>query len=478
MPSLPKILIIDDEPIIRNTLESLLAAADLELLFAENGKIGLAMAREFQPDAILLDVMMPEMDGYEVCRQIRATPALAEAPIIMITALDDRESRLTGLKAGADDFLTKPFDALELQIRIKNILRLNRYRHLLAERSRFLWVVENDNKGYLVLAENGNILYANQRAQIYFHLPENYHAINFAHQAERYYQPHVPEEGQPYQTRGKSNYLVQPESASARAFWLRVEVLNTPVGAENQRLVRVSDVTEEMSAYHDVRKIQSLVTHKLRTPVSLIQISLTILGKRVHALPDDEMKLLLKDAWMGAERLTQGVNDILKYLDAPVAMAKGTPVSVGEIGAIVAATCKTLLLSDANIFVPQPIAEHKLNISNNALELIVYEILENSKKFHPQQTPHIQVRAEMHDAQSVALQFLDDGQTMTAEQIIRAKLPYAQSEKWFTGEVVGMGLGIPLVAALVWQAGGDVRLENRSDRPGMDIRLILPLLKP
>lgn len=147
MSILPKVLIIDDEPVIRELLETLLAGEGLELLFAENGETGLKLAQEFQPDAILLDVMMPVMDGYETCRQIRATPGLSEVPIIILSALADREARLSGLRAGADDFLTKPFDAVEMKVRVKNIMRLNRYRNLVAERSRFYWVVENDEKG-------------------------------------------------------------------------------------------------------------------------------------------------------------------------------------------------------------------------------------------------------------------------------------------------------------------------------------------
>jgi len=132
MSAQPIILVIDDEPINRDVLEILLSGEELTLLFAENGEDGLAMAWQHQPDAVLLDVMMPGIDGYEVCQRLRANPSYAEIPIIMITALDDRASRLAGLRAGADDFLLKPFDALELQIQIKNILRIKRLRDLIA----------------------------------------------------------------------------------------------------------------------------------------------------------------------------------------------------------------------------------------------------------------------------------------------------------------------------------------------------------
>lgn len=133
-----KILVIDDEPIVRLTVEALFMQNNIELFFAENGVSGLSLAQEHQPDAILLDLMMPDMNGYEVCRRIRSTPSLAEVPIIMITAIDNREARLEGLSAGADDFLTKPFDSLEIQIKVKNILRLNRFRNILDQRDRLI----------------------------------------------------------------------------------------------------------------------------------------------------------------------------------------------------------------------------------------------------------------------------------------------------------------------------------------------------
>jgi PAS domain S-box-containing protein len=165
MSSTPKILVIDDELIIRQTLKALLSREDVELLEAENGESGLKMAKDHQPDAILLDVLMPGINGFETCRQIRAIPALADIPIIMITALDDRASRLAGLTAGADDFLTKPFDNIEIQIRLKNIFRLNRYRRLhetfellRSSENKYRSLFENSRDVIVITSREGQIL--------------------------------------------------------------------------------------------------------------------------------------------------------------------------------------------------------------------------------------------------------------------------------------------------------------------------------
>ena len=124
------ILIVDDHAANRQTLWELLDRPDYSLVEASDGQTALDLAAETPPDLILLDVMMPGLNGFEVCRRIRANPKIAEVPIILVTALDDQASRLAGLEAGADDFITKPFNAAELRARVRTITRLNRYRRL------------------------------------------------------------------------------------------------------------------------------------------------------------------------------------------------------------------------------------------------------------------------------------------------------------------------------------------------------------
>jgi len=128
------ILIVDDSASARETLVALLEKENYQLHLAEDGFQALQMLGTLQPDLILLDVMMPGLDGFEVCRRIRSMPQLAEVPIIILTALDDRDSLLQGLESGADDFLHKPVDRQELVARVRTITRLNRYRTLLEQR--------------------------------------------------------------------------------------------------------------------------------------------------------------------------------------------------------------------------------------------------------------------------------------------------------------------------------------------------------
>jgi two-component system, cell cycle sensor histidine kinase and response regulator CckA len=136
MNTRPRILIVDDIEANRDTLIEFLDTGEYDLDEAETGSEALDRAMETPPDLVLLDVMMPGMDGYEVCRRMRADSRLGEVPILMLTALDDADSRLSGIEAGADDFISKPFNQAELRARVRTITRLNRYRRLMDAQER------------------------------------------------------------------------------------------------------------------------------------------------------------------------------------------------------------------------------------------------------------------------------------------------------------------------------------------------------
>jgi signal transduction histidine kinase/DNA-binding response OmpR family regulator len=121
------VLIVDDERHNRELLEVMLKPEGFVLLSAANGEEALALIARQPPDLILLDVMMPGMSGYDVAGKIKSDPATKNIPVIMLTALDDRNARMLGLNAGAEDFLTKPVDRPELSVRVRNLLRIKAY---------------------------------------------------------------------------------------------------------------------------------------------------------------------------------------------------------------------------------------------------------------------------------------------------------------------------------------------------------------
>ncbi|MBS0256518.1 MAG: PleD family two-component system response regulator [Proteobacteria bacterium] len=119
-----RVLVVDDIPANVKLLEARLLAEYFNVVTAEDGFKALAICDEEQVDIILLDIMMPGMDGFEVCERLKANPNTAHIPVVMVTALDQPSDRVRGLKAGADDFLTKPVNDLQLIARVKSLVRL------------------------------------------------------------------------------------------------------------------------------------------------------------------------------------------------------------------------------------------------------------------------------------------------------------------------------------------------------------------
>ncbi|PYM96769.1 MAG: adenylate/guanylate cyclase domain-containing response regulator [Candidatus Rokuibacteriota bacterium] len=133
-----KILVVDDTAVNVKLLADLLAVKGYAVVTAASGPEALAAVEKEQPDLVLLDVMMPGMSGYDVCRKLRASAATAVLPVVMVTALDPVQERVKGIEAGADDFLSKPINQPELLARVKSLLRIKLLHDELAEWNRTL----------------------------------------------------------------------------------------------------------------------------------------------------------------------------------------------------------------------------------------------------------------------------------------------------------------------------------------------------
>jgi len=124
----PKVLVVDDDARILRTMEALLVSVGYQVFTTSRGTEALEVARRDLPDVILLDVMMPDISGYDVARQLRADAATNDIPIVMVTALNEAEDRVMALEAGADDFLSKPAHKTELLVRVKTLAQVKAYR--------------------------------------------------------------------------------------------------------------------------------------------------------------------------------------------------------------------------------------------------------------------------------------------------------------------------------------------------------------
>lgn len=474
------ILIVDDQKVMRETIGMLLAKEDYELIYASDGPEALRKASRIIPDVILLDIMMPAMDGFEVCRRLREHPVLAEVPIIMVTALNDRKSWMEGIEAGADDFVFKPFDTVELRTRVQNITRLNRYRRLIVERTKFDWVLDQANDGYLMLDEEGRIIYANPQARLFLDLAvDDLSQLDesFIELAEKLYhfEPKQAWEDWPGNPVGDvPRYLVRPESPNAKSFWLRVRNLNLPTGVDVQQVISLRDVTEQMELQRDVWRFHSMIFHKLRTPLAVMMNSLELLWRHADKLGPEKSADVAQRALQGTRRLQAEVDDILKYLKSPNLAHTGTGMDVTELDKVVKRIGAELEIHALSVAGANKLSPVRLKLSPEAIESILWEVLENAKKFHPQKEPQVQVFVFLMKSSEVGVWIGDNGVSLSPDQLAQVWTPYYQGEKAFTGEVSGMGLGLPMVASLIWGVGGRCRMYNRPGEPGIIVELIIP----
>jgi len=477
------ILVVDDQIRSQIALASLLETEGYRVAFATNGPEALAQMHLLTPDLVLLDVMMPEMDGFEVCRRLRADPALAFIPVVMVTALDDRESLLSGIEAGADDFISKPFNRAELRARVRTITRLNRFRILLdkqravsSEHAQFLWAIERSADGYLLLDHEDRLHDGNPQGLRYLGLhPQSGKDTSdpFREIVGRHYrlEPREAWAAWPMPT-DTTRYLVRPSGADPE-LWLKVDLLDLPHGVAGSRLVHLQEATAKITLHRNIWTFHSFVSHKLRTPLTSLLIGMGLLHQRAEMLPKD-LAMLTETAYDGAQRLKGVVDDIFTYLDAPILHSQSKGVSLESLPDLITRIGTELTIPTIQIAAQLGPGAHRLRVTAQTMELLLTEILENARKFHPSHTPAIN-GSVLRQGEMALIRVCDDGMTLTSDQLRRIWQPYQQINDDFTGQVPGVGLGLAMVAQICWAAGGTCRVANRPDGPGITVELELPL---
>src|SRR5215831_18550426 len=165
-----RVLVVDDIASNVKLLEARLSAEYFNVVTATSGSEALAICERAECDVVLLDVMMPDMDGFEVCRRLKSNPATHHIPVVMVTALDQPSDRVTGLEAGADDFLTKPVSDVALIARVRSLSRLKVMTDELRMRavtSRDIGIESPEREAIADTGLGGRILIVDDRASSY-----------------------------------------------------------------------------------------------------------------------------------------------------------------------------------------------------------------------------------------------------------------------------------------------------------------------
>ena len=480
----PTILLVDDEPMNLETLEALLSDEGYELLRAEDGVAACRLAREHKPDLVLLDLMMPGMDGFEVCRFIRADPLLREIPIIIVTALSDEASRLEGLRAGADDFITKPCRFEEMRTRVRNVISLNRFRAIASSRRRFELLFELAPAGIVLTDATGTVRQANGVADDLMGA-----AAPGAQVGRILAEGLAPAQAEPMR-RAVAEVLergrIEPREVAVGADGTRcARVLGAPLVEDGERgvVLVLDEVTAEVRAREALRELNvrleaqvgertrelveanellmsyaSFISHDLRTPLTIIKGFLSLLREGVVKSPE-QVAVTIGHTYEACLQMQQMVENILQLArEEHFGTVEDEPVSV-EPGPIIERLWRHVSMAYPHVTAQFSLgALPAVGVSRMVLERIFFNLLGNALKFSSRvAAPRVEIGA-VDGAEKPTLFVRDNG--VGFDERDAAKL-FREFSRLDSGEKTeGLGLGLSLVGRLVRGRGGRIWAER------------------
>ena len=474
---------------------------------------------EFAPDLVVLDI-----ECAEVYTRLKTQMTLS-VPVIFSGGVDAGMDRGEVFALGGTDYLAKPFRSEEILARIETHLSHHRLQQqiaaqeahlhqeitrrqdaeaalrnvnevleqrviestatLRASEAMFRYLLARVNDGYVIVNDQEQVLYANAKAQVYLGLGRDIDKSAppaFMDLVAQQYRCEPQAAWAFWPKKMFINkapvplYLVCPETLVAKAFWLQVEMLDIAAGLDMEagRIICLKDVTEKTSLQEELSRFHSVISHKLRTPLVPLYTGLTFLMGQIATMSRDDILMFVQSASEGAEHLYTEIEEIVRYLGAPHIAPPDAAFPFVSFAALIANISSDLLLPDVTVTVAELLQDRHLLLSQWSVEVILLEILENAKKFHPRNMPVIAIDIATTGVQQVRIQVCDDGLTLSPEQLVRMWMPYYQVDKFTTGQIAGMGLGLSMVATQVWSVGGTCRSFNREDVPGLVVELVLP----
>jgi len=492
----PTILIVDDHAANRETLMALLDDGTCELLEAETGVEALRVATERLPDLILLDVMMPGMDGFDVCRRLRAEASTAEVPVILVTALDDHASRLTGIEAGADDFISKPFNGAELRARVRTITRLNRYARLHREREKVeladrrireqAALLDLDPDAIIVLDDQQHVQFWNRGAEDLYGWPSA-EAVGRPLSALTTTTPADALEAAAQEARHAGQWRGELTMRPREGAALIVESRWTHLGDTPPRTLIVNrDITEKKE--HETRwlraqrldslgELASGIVHDLNNVLSPILMAAELLRSDPH---DPEAPRWAEMIQSDAQRCAAMVKQILSFVRG--SDVGRTPVQLRHLIADLhrmitqtfPAAVECQVITDPDLW---PVSADVTQLYQVLLNLAVNarDAMPDGGRLRIEATnttidsAHTQINSEASPGPHVVITVADDGTGIPPEIVERIFDPFFTTK----AEGAGTGLGLATVLQVVRAHGGFIDLRS-SPGEGTQFTVYLP----
>ena len=474
----PRILVIDDNAQNAALLRAQLERAGYQVSSAASGRLGIEKATAGPPDLILLDIMMPGLDGYEVCARLKADEPTRDIPVVMLTSLNERADKIRALDMGADDFLTKPADRAELLARVRSLIRLKQQHdeliesrdemvrqaeQLAAEKSRVEAILYSMSDGVATTDLAGRLTLLNPAGEAI--CGTTVEAVGGRPWAEalgvrdrhgdalddaRSPVQEVLQTGRPSATRELS--LWRPDERQ-----VVISLAAAPVrraGGETAGVVTVfRDVTRQREVERMKEEFVSLVSHELRTPLASVfgYSELLLLDRDL----DDQGRGFVETIHHECQRLNDLVNDFLdvELMESGRFSYHPRPLLLAEVLAEAEQDVSTQLV-ERRIIHELPAERIVVHADKQRLLQVLINLVSNAIKYSPN-GGDVRVRAEV-DQGSVVVAVVDRGLGLPPEAMEKLFTKFYRVERPEHQRVSGTGLGLAICKAIVEGWGGQI----------------------
>ena len=482
--NLASVLIIDDEADNFDVIETILNNQDYQLHYAASGKDAIAYLDTFQPDLILLDVMMPVMDGIEVCKNIKALPKWQAVPIIMVTALNSKEDLARCLNAGADDFISKPLNSLEFRARVSSMLRIKEQHDRLERANALIHAqLEASLEGIIAVDEQGRLVAYNQKMCEICDIkviatttkPQELQLLQTASfppaitqiLEETYDEPEQVTHGELVINELTYEYFSSSVTSPNGRFWGFVWRFRDITDRKNYEINLQESKEVAESALRVKSDFLAMMSHEIRTPINGV-LGMTELLATTSL--DPEQNKFVQSIQTSGEILLTVINDILDFskLESQKLLFENLPI---DLHGMIADTCALLSQQadargielyyqiDANtpayiLGDPIRLRQILLNLSNNAVKFTHAGAVRLSV------SPYISPQSQSEEELTLLFEVKDSGIGLSPEQIQKLFKPFTQASIATARQYGGTGLGLAICQKLVQMMRGHIWAES------------------
>ena len=463
MKDKPVILVVDDQFQNIELLEAYLVPQGYEIIEASSGEEALEKLSHNSIDLVLLDIMMPGMSGIEVLEKLRADEKTRFIPVVMVTVLKETEDKVKALEAGCDDFISKPFNKVELLARVKSILKISYYLRQLDEKEKFKAVISEMGDGVIVCGKDWNIKSINSSALKYLNIAET-NGIGFIETIFDNYSVSISKEDFLSLSVFNNKFdIVRGETIKTKPFYLAVNknVLKDSDGEVTNIVFTLRDVSGERREDYLKQNFLGVISHKLRTPLAVINGDILLLRDGLCGSLTEKQKEIVDAVSRESFLLISLVEKILGFtmvysqkLDQSKETLKLKAYLLIIINSIIrrAENKKIELSIDCQ-------EDLQLEINKIYFDQVMGNLIENAIKFNDKDVARISIIVKKM-SKKIEISVSDNGPGIPNEEYDRIFDKFYQAEKYFTGQVEGAGLGLAIVKRLIEGSDGKIQVKS------------------